>query len=177
MVKVNDQGTADPVDDQIVGGATFEFRQDDGDGVYEPEADDAPVLAEIEATHGFAVWMPPGPGDFWVTESVPPLDLDTEPPILVTYEIPPSPLNCSLFRGGFTCVPDDDASGGYVIAVATNSPIVGAGPATDDPGGGELPATDAPSVTSEGRGPWIVIAGAVSLSVGALFALPVRRRR
>ena len=38
VTKVDDQGTKNRDDDQIVGGAKFEIRLDDGDGVYEPGA-------------------------------------------------------------------------------------------------------------------------------------------
>ncbi len=53
--KVNDQGTPETSDDRIVPGAVFEFRRDDGDGTYEPVGDDSPVLAQVDATNGFAV--------------------------------------------------------------------------------------------------------------------------
>ena len=78
--KVNDQGTPETSDDRIVPGATFEFRRDDGDGIYEPVGDDAPVLAEIDATNGFAVFTPAEPGDYWVTESTPPPGLESRRP-------------------------------------------------------------------------------------------------
>ena len=100
----------------ITGGATFEFRLDNGNGIYEPDTADAPLLATIEATSGFAVWTPPGPGDYWVTESIPPPGLDFAPPILVTYVVPPQPQNCQVLRGVEACSPDDDASGGYTLA-------------------------------------------------------------
>ena len=58
---MNDQGTPTVKDDEVVGGAVFEFRSDDGDGQYEPTGDDGPVLATVEATHGFAVFAPSEP--------------------------------------------------------------------------------------------------------------------
>jgi len=126
--KVNDQGTADPSDDFIVPGATFEFRQDDGDGSYEPVSDDAPVLAEIDATSGFAVFTPSEPGDYWVTESTAPPGLTVADPILVHYS--GSPENCGLTRGVLACLPDDDQSGGFLVVAVADSPIGGVG--TDD---------------------------------------------
>ena len=76
MPKVDDQGTKTTSDDRIVRGATFQFLADDGDGRYEPDGDDAPVLATIEAPKGFAVYTPSGPGDYWVVEAAPPEGLD-----------------------------------------------------------------------------------------------------
>ena len=137
--KVNDQGTPETTDDRIVPGATFEFRLDDGDGTYEPAGDDAPVLAEVDAIHGFAVFTPSETGDYWVTESTAPPGLEIADPILVHYTA--SPENCGLPNGRLQCEPDDDQSGGFLIVVVMDSPIGGVGgeeitpPPTDtDPG-------------------------------------------
>ena len=175
MAKVNDQGTPDVDDDVITGGATFEFRLDNGNGVYEPETADAPLLATIEATSGFAVWTPPGPGDYWVTESIPPPGLDSAPPILVTYVIPTQPQNCQVLRGVEACSPDDDASGGYTLAAVTNSPIGGVEPASATPSGAELPATDAPSSPDQTPGLWLVAATILAIATLVLSSLPRRR--
>jgi hypothetical protein len=170
VVKVNDQGTTATSDDEIVGGATFEFREDDGDGTYEPAADDAPVLASVDATHGFAVFEPPGPGDYWVTEATPPAGLDSAPPQLVTYEVPPAPQNCGVLRGRTTCRADDDATGGYVIVAVLDSPVGGVAAAPT------LPRTD--TVNEAGGRPagglWFVLVGLLSLSGALLHA--TRRR-
>ena len=138
--KVNDQGTPDTSDDRIVPGAVFEFRLDDGDGTYEPAGDDAPVLAEVDAGNGFAVFTPSETGDYWVTESTAPPGLEIADPILVHYTA--SPENCGLSNSLLRCVPDDDQSGGFLIVVVIDSPIGGVGgeeitpPPTDTDQGG-----------------------------------------
>ena len=170
--KVDDQGTSDPADDLIVGGATFEFRADDGDHVYEPTGDDAPVLATVEATHGFAVFTPPAPGQYWVTEVSAPPGLDTAPPQLVSYSVPSTPQNCSVVRSVSHCVLDEDASGGFVVVVISDSPSGGVESGT---GGGTLPATD---TGSDGTGPsaWIALVAVVALSCAGFLAVSHRRR-
>jgi len=169
---VNDQGTADTGDDQLQGGATFEFRLDDGDAVYEPDTDDAPVLATVEATNGFAEFLPPGPGSYWVTESSAPDGLDVAPPKLVLYEA--SGQNCSVLRSGAVCEPDDDASGGFVLVAMTDSPTNTVVPAT-----GTLPPTD--SLVPAGRpgtprGLPVLLVLLVALSAGALLVRRPNRR-
>ena len=118
-------------DDRIVPGSAFEFRRDDGDGAYEPLGDDAPVLAEISATYGFAVFTPTETGDYWVTESSAPPGLNTADPILVHYTA--SSENCSLANRILRCEADDDQSGGFLIAVVVDSPIGGVGPEVTAP--------------------------------------------
>ena len=174
IAKVNDQGTPQLSDDRIVGGARFEVRQDDGDGTYEPAADDAPVLADLEATHGFAVFTPPGSGDYWVTEAEAPPGLEIAPPQLVTYTIPAAPRNCGIQLGRTTCVPDEDQSGGYVILAVMDSPIGGIAPATADP---TLPRTDTGSAIADrgNGGLWLVIVGLLSMSAGLLLHTSRRR--
>jgi hypothetical protein len=168
---VNDQGTSPISDDRIVGGATFEFREDDGDGVYEPSADDAPVLASVEATHGFAVFLPPGPGDYWVTEASAPPGLDAAPPELVTYDPPATPQNCGVLRGRTTCRADDDATGGYVVLAVFDSPLGGVAPT--------LPRTDIGVTVDEPplTGVGLVIFGLLSLSGALLLHASSRRQR
>jgi hypothetical protein len=166
--KVNDQGTADPNDDRIVAGATFEFRRDDGDGTYEPVGDDAPVLAEIDATSGFAVFMPSEPGDYWVTESTAPPGLSVADPILVHYT--GSPENCGLTRGVLECVPDDDQSGGFLVVAVTDSPTGGVGPDDVTP-----PPTD--TVTGDAGRMVDVAPAAVLILLVAIIALVGTRYR
>ena len=109
----------------------FEFRLDDGDGTYEPVGDDAPVLAEVSATYGFAVFTPTETGDYWVTESTAPPGLDTADPILVHYTA--SSENCGLAGSVLRCEPDDDQSGGFLIVVVADSPTGGVGPEVTAP--------------------------------------------
>ena len=98
---------------------------------YEPAGDDAPVLAEVDATNGFAVFTPSETGDYWVTESTAPPGLDTADPILVHYAA--SPENCGLSKGLLRCEPDDDQSGGFLIVVVVDSPTGGVGPEVTAP--------------------------------------------
>jgi len=177
VVKINDNGTPDdPSDDQIAGGATFEFRLDNGNGIYEPDTADAPVLATIEAPFGFAVWTPPGPGDYWVTEAISPPGLDAAPPVLVQYRIPAQAQNCMVNAGRLACAPDDDQTTGFTAVIVTNSPTGGVEPATATPSGGELPATDTPpSSPDHTPGLWLVAATILAISTLVLSDLPRRR--
>jgi hypothetical protein len=150
-----------------VGGAQFEIRADNGNGFYEPDGADAPVLASLDATYGFAVFNPPGPGSYWVTESSPPAGLTKAPPQLVHYTVPTASLNCAVLHGTETCDPDDDNSGGFLVVVIVNSPTGGVGPETDT----AAPVEDAPAT-----GPWLVIVGALA-GWAVVFPRLLRRRR
>ena len=68
-------------------------------------------LADVEATFGFAVWTPPGPGSYRVPEVVAPPGLTTPQPILVEYAVPATPQNCPVVNGTSSCVRDEDQSG------------------------------------------------------------------
>jgi len=171
---VNDQGTPDISDDELTGGSTFEFRLDNGNGIYEPDTADAPVLATIEAPFGFAVWTPPGPGDYWVTESVSPPGLTTAPPLLVQYRIPVQARNCTVVNGAVVCEPDDDNTSGFTLAVVVDSPTGGVEPATATPNGGGLPATDTPASPDQTPGVWIVMATILAIATLVLTSLPRR---
>jgi len=177
-VKVNDQGTTDPADDRIAGGARFEFRKDDGDGVYEPNGDDAPVLATVDARFGFAVFTPPAPGRYWVTEVSAPPGLEIAPPQLVTYTVDATPRNCTIVKRAASCVRDEDASGGFVEVVVADSPL----------GGGVLPATGHPTLPPTDSNPrvmprsdvWAAVIGMLilfSLTLLALLGAPKRGRK
>jgi hypothetical protein len=174
VAKVSDQNTPDNSDDVILGGSTFELRADDGDGVYEPEGDDAPVLATEFAEYGFAVFHPPAPGAYWITEASAPPGFDIAPPELITYSTPRSSQNCQFYRGATSCVTDDDNSGGFLIAVVTDSPTGGVLPIES---GITPPATDSltPATTTDPRGGWLAVGSVVALA-GILVAR-VRRLR
>ena len=159
--KVNDKGTPEISDDRIVPGAVFEFRRDDGDGIYEPVGDDFPVLAQVEATNGFAVFTPPEPGDYWVTESTPPPGLKVADPILAHYTA--SPENCGLSNSLLRCEPDDDQSGGFLIVVVVNSPGGGVGPEVTAPPTDTVPGDDSRPVDIVPVYALILIVAAVGL--------------
>ena len=170
---MNDQGTADLSDDVVIGGATFAFYLDDGNATFEPETADAPLLATIPAPNGFAVFTPPGPGDYWVVEAGPPPGMDVAPPALISYGIPPVPQNCVVDLGRSSCTADEDASGGFVVVVVSNSPTGGELPAV-----GELtePPTDALTSAAEApaTGAPVVVTVVVAFAIGLL--IDVRRR-
>ena len=75
--------------------------------------------------------------------------------------------------GRSTCAADEDASGGYVVVVVSNSPT-----GDVDPTSGELtqPPTDALTGAPQAPGPGVplVVLGVVSLALGLLIDL--RRR-
>ena len=163
-VKVNDQGTSTIDDDRITGGAVFELRTDNGDGRYEPDGDDAPVIETVDAPRGFAVFDPPGPGDYWITEASPPGGLDVAPPQLVTYTTDGE--NCGVIGDRRTCVADDDGNGGFTIVAVLDSPTGGSLPA-----GATAPATDtspAPRRSPDGSGWIVVLVTLVALSGGVV---------
>ena len=163
-VKVNDQGTSTIDDDRITGGAVFELRTDDGDGRYEPDGDDAPVIETVDAPRGFAVFDPPGPGDYWITEASPPAGLDVAPPQLVTHTTDGE--NCGVIGDRRTCVADDDGNGGFTIVAVLDSPTGGSLPA-----GATAPATDtspAPRRSPDGSGWIVVLVTLVALSGGVV---------
>ena len=157
----------------LLPGATFEFRLDNGNGIYEPDTADAPVLETIFAEHGFAVFHPPAPGAYWVTESSAPEGFDTAAPILVPFPAERAQQNCSLDETVLTCVPDDDLSGGFVLAFVSDSPTGGALPTT-----GEVtaPPTDveAPRTVIPGAG-LVAILGVLLLIAGGAVILRPRR--
>ena len=165
VAKVNDQGTSTTEDDRITGGATFELRVDDGDGRYEPADDDAPVIATDVAPRGFAVFHPPGPGDYWITEIDPPNGLDVAPPQSVTYTT--NVEACGVLGDRRTCVPDDDGIGGFTVVAVMDSPTGGSLPA-----GATAPPTDtvAPTDTSPDASFWMVVgASVVGTLVGVIY--------
>ena len=173
MAKVNDQGTPDVDDDVLLPGATFEFRLDNGNGVYEPDTADAPVLETIFAEHGFAVFHPPAPGAYWVTESSAPEGFDTAAPILVPFPAARAQQNCSLVGAALTCVPDDDLSGGFVLAFVADSPTGGALPATGEP---TAPPTDVspPRTVTVDAGLLATLTVLLAIAGGALLVRPRR---
>jgi len=144
----------------------FEIRLDDGDGIYEPDGADAPVLATLDARFGFAVFLPPAPGDYWITEVTPPPGLTVAPPMLVRYSIPSTSMNCAVLRGKQTCSPDDDDSGGFLVAVVVDSPSGGTAPDTNTTSPIERTPTDL----------WLLAVGAFAVWVFAFSRLIQRRR-
>jgi hypothetical protein len=170
VVKAGDPATpADPDDDQLLPGSTFAFYRDDGDATFEPDGDDAPVLETAEATDGFVVWTPPGPGSYWVEETAAPDGWDLAPPQLVAYGLLGGIRNCIHVDGEQTCLEDDE--GGYVAVVVVDQPTGGVAPITP-------PATatleTAPPTSRTDAGLALALLG---LTVTAIVALATGRRR
>ena len=149
-------------------GAVFEFRLDDGDGTYEPAGDDAPLLAEVSATNGFAVFTPSETGDYWVTESTPPPGLEDRRPD--PRSTTPHRRRIAVSLGSaLRCEPDDDQSGGFLIVVVVDSPIGGVGPEVTAPPTDTVPGDDSRPVD-------IVPAAALILIVAAVVSSAARSR-
>ena len=172
VIKVADQGTESTDDDEVVGGARFELRLDDGDKAYEPDGDDAPLLASVDALEGFAVFEPTTPGDYWVAEVAAPSGLAPMPAVLVTYT--GSDEECGWYRGELVCRPDEDGTGGFLL-VAFKDPPAGSVEAQNS--GSNLPATDtAPGASPEPASPGAPIGAIFAVSL-AVVAIVLRRRR
>jgi hypothetical protein len=164
IVKVDDNGTPEFSDDSLLDGALFELRLDDGDAAYEPQTDDAPIVASATSEFGFAHFDPPTEfGRYWVTEAAAPPGFDVAPPLLIPYEAANEQQNCVVSEGQVHCVPDDDLSGGLVLAFVANSPL-----------GGGLPDTGVPESANEAP-PALVAAGLALLGGGLVAVLAVRR--
>ncbi len=173
VIKVADQGTESTDDDEVVGGARFELRLDDGDEEYEPDAEDAPLLASVDAPQGFAVFAPTTPGDYWITEVTAPTGLATMPAVLVTYT--GSDEECGWYRGELVCRPDEDGTGGFVLVAFKDPP---SGSVEAQSGGSNLPPTDtAPAAPPEPSASPGVPLGAIFVLSLAAVAIALRRRR
>jgi hypothetical protein len=166
VVKVNDNGTPEFTDDTLLSGATFELRLDDGDGVYEPDTDDAPVIDTVVSEFGFAVFDPqPVFGSYWITETAAPIGFDIAEPLLVPYTADNVQENCVVSQNVFICIPDDDLTGGLVAAFVADSPL-----------GGDLPSTDLPLQRPAGNLlPWLALASLAL--IGGLTVAVARARR
>ena len=175
IAKVNDKGTSTREDDKFVGGAVFEIRVDDGDGKYEPNADDGGVVATLKATDGYAVYNPGLPGDYWVKEVDAPNGLSKADAMLVKYRTPETPENCFVVDGKKQCKPDEDGSGGFTVAAIVDSPI-GAPPTEARPA---APATDtdpAPAPTPRNDTMWLLL-GLVGVASAAAYLARTAPRR
>ena len=76
------------------------------------------------------MFEPPGPGHYWVTESVAPPGYDVAEPVLVDFSAELAQQNCSQVGSALECVPDDDQSGGFVLTFVADSPTGGVLPTT-----------------------------------------------
>ena len=145
-------GTGDITDDSLLPGAAFVIHLDDGDGVFEPDDDDAPPIQPSLVVGGFHVFTPTTPGRYWVVETSSPEGFDTAAPTLVDFLLADADENCLIADDQAFCVADDDPDGGYVVAVVSDSPTGGAGALTPPPTETVLPRAT-PTVTAPARRP------------------------
>ena len=153
----------------------FEIRVDDGDGKYEPNADDGGVVATLKATDGYVVYNPGLPGDYWVKEVDAPNGLSKAAAMRVKYRTPETPENCFVVDGKKQCKPDEDGSGGFTVAAIVDSPI-GAPPTEARPA---APATDtdpAPAPTPRNDTTWLLL-GLVGVASAAAYLARTAPRR
>jgi hypothetical protein len=129
VAKINTRGTEVLRDDRLLREAHFLIHTDDGDGSYEPTADDQAVFDGI-AQYGFLVFKEPHEGDYWVVETDAPSGFErARRPTLVRVRARTPTRNCIQVGDGVRCFPDEDQSGGFLIVVIPNRPA-------------ELPPTD-----------------------------------
>ena len=141
----------------------FESRLDDGDKVYDATAD-GPVLFTGTATHGFLVWTPPGPGNYWVTEVTPPSGLDISAPVLVPYLHTREAAKCfQVLDRPQTCARVSDSVGYAFVVIA------------DSPNGEVVAVTNPPTSTSPLPGPATGSAPGLPRAAGARRARPGHR--
>ncbi len=170
--KLSDDGTAgDITDDSLVPGAVFALYLDDGDGIFEPDGDDAPRLDEVGSATGWHVFVPPGPGRYWVVEVSAPAGFQPGDPRLVDFLLTQPSQNCVVAPEQTFCVTDDDPDGGFVVVVMVNQVTGGVAPVTP-------PATDVldPPTARPVDGVWLATAILIAVS-GSLLVITARRRR
>jgi hypothetical protein len=133
IAKVTNKGTDQLRDDRLLPGARIEIRIDDGDGKYEPTTDDSKIGFDGVADKGFLIFRTPPDGDYWVVEADAPTGFEKSRPLLVHYPADIVAGNCVQIGNKQHCLPDDDASGGILLVVISDTPA-------------QLPRTDTAAV-------------------------------
>jgi hypothetical protein len=187
IVKIDNNGTADPQDDVFLDGASFAVYLDDGDAVFEAGQDDlvfgpAPTVDSMLDTDLLS------PGQYWIVEAVVPTGFVGMDPVLVELNLDPSVSCIWDVAGLIECTPNEgDVQGlSWTIVIADNTPIEataaptgGVGGATGTPGvpGITLPPTDtlgaAPSAPAGDS--WRLILLAMAGLMGAALVLTPAR--
>ncbi|HEY7131982.1 MAG TPA: SpaA isopeptide-forming pilin-related protein, partial [Candidatus Limnocylindrales bacterium] len=143
-------------------------------GIYQPDAADGPALATVVTEFGFASFTPDGPGSYWVAEVAAPVGYELSDPLLVPFLDENAQQNCVIARPvALTCRPDEDQTGGLVLAFFANSPTGGVSPTS----AATPPATDTAMSTgrTDDRTAWVVVGGLL-VAAGVLI-LPSARHR
>ena len=177
VAKVDDGGTADRTDDQLLPGAAFEVRPDDGDGVYEPDGDDAPALDGDDLGAGFTIYAPDAPDRYRAAEVDAPAGYDVAAPILVDYAVPDPAENCVVIEGDRRCLVDDDGTGGFVIAVVFDSPTGGGVAPTDAAVTPPSTSTVSAHATTKPTVPAVIVSALALVAVLALVVALAATRR
>ena len=194
IAKVDNKGTADPSDDELLDGATFEVRLDDGDKVFEP-AQDTLVFGPEDADGGMLDTDDLLAGWYWIVETSVPDGFVGSDPILVELNLDPSVtcfwdasglLDCSPNEGdvedlSWTIVIVDNTPDGSPTSDPTPTGAVGGATGTPGVPGASaratLPATDTldgASTASTGDGLRIVFLAMAGLLAAALLLTPAR---
>jgi hypothetical protein len=159
IAKVNNKGTATIDDDRLVGGATFKVWQDNGDGKFEPDGADAPVVATIDAPEGWATVENPPAGSYWIQEVSPPSGLQITKPFLVHYKADPTKV-CFTKNGDTTCRAAAAGESGFHVVIVSDTPVGMVPPPTD--------TEDVTASTDTRPDPWLLLtAGLLAILAGA----------
>jgi hypothetical protein len=191
IAKVDNNGTPDPDDDVLLDGASFEVHLDDGDGLFDADADSV-VFGPEAAVGGTLDTDDLSAGSYWIVEMIVPDGFVGTDPILVELNLDPT-VTCVWDAAGLIeCTPNEedvsDLSWTMVIVDNTpeSQPTGGVGGATGTPGsdggsgtdsGATLPPTD--TVTADTGAPAsdglrIIFLAMAGLLGAALLLTPAR---
>jgi prealbumin domain-containing protein len=187
IAKVDNNGTADPDDDMLLDGASFEVYLDDGDQTFDDG--DELVFGPAEAVDGLVDTDQLQAGWYWIVEAVVPAGFTGSDPILVELNTDSSVICIWDASGELECFENGniDVEGlSLTIVLVDNSPIEatpaptgGVGGATGTPGvpGVTLPPTDTLSDGSSapaGDGWRLILMAMAGLMAAGLLVTPTR---
>jgi Prealbumin-like fold domain len=123
IAKVDNNGTADPSDDEALDGATFEVWADDGDEAFETDQDEL-VFGPAAAPGGMVDTDLLDGGMYWIVETIVPDGFVGSDPILVELNIDPSVTCIWDFGGLIECEPNqgDVSELSWTIVIVDNTP-------------------------------------------------------
>ena len=184
IAKVDNNGTADPDDDVLLDGASFEVYLDDGDQAF--DAGDELVFGPAETVDGMIDTDQLEAGWYWIVEAVVPAGFTGSDPILVELNTDSSVICVWDASGELECFEngDIDVEGlSWTIVLVDNSPIEatpaptgGVGGATGTPGV-TLPPTDTLTggpIAPAGDGWRLILLAMAGLMAAALLMTPAR---
>jgi len=180
IAKLDNNGTADPDDDVLLDGASFEVWSDDGDGIFE-SGQDTLVFGPVAAADGLIdTDVLPG-GMYWIVEVVVPAGFTGSDPILVELNLDPSQTCVWDADGLIECAPNQGEVVSFTVVIVDNTPVQptgGVGPLTGTPKPkATLPPTDAIDGTSSapaGDGWRLALLGMAGMLSAALVLTPAR---